>query len=64
MLNCVSFDPQSLHYAFLQTTYDAAENEATIIDVNGAWTPVGDCHIKLGAYDFTNGNHIVIYAIK
>lgn len=64
LLSTISSQPTTLQNAILQTTYDAAENEDPIIDVNGAWTRVGDCQISLDYYNFENGNHFVSFCIK
>lgn len=64
LLSAISSQPTTLQNAILQTTYDAAENEDPIIDVNGAWTRVGDCQVSLDYYNFEDGNHFVSFCIK
>lgn len=64
LLSTISSQPTILQNAILQTTYDATENEEPIIDVNGAWTRVGDCQVSLDYYNFENGNHFVSFCIK
>ena len=62
LLSTISSRPQELQNAIIQTIYTAPAGQEPI-DTNGNWTSIGDCRIRLGAYDFENGNHEVIFRI-
>lgn len=62
LLSTISSTPQSLSDAIVSTLYTAPAGQEPI-DTNGNWTSIGDCRIRLGAYDFENGNHMVVFRI-
>lgn len=62
LLSAISSQPTTIQNAILQTVYDAPAGQEPI-DTNGNWTRIGDCQIRLGAYDFENGNHVVVFRI-
>ena len=62
LLSTISSRPQELQNAIIQTIYTAPAGQEPI-DTNGNWTSIGDCRIRLGAYDFENGNHEVVFRI-
>lgn len=65
LLSTISSTPQSLSDAIVDSIYNTNSPVGQEpIKADGNWAYIGDCRIRVGAYDFENGNHMVVFRIK
>lgn len=64
LLSTISSTPQSLSDAIVDSIYNTNSPVGQEpIKADGNWASIGDCRIRVGAYDFENGNHMVVFRI-
>ena len=63
LLATISSQPQELQSAILNGLYYGDESLSMVKD-DFTWTNIGDCQIKLSAFNFENGTHSVVFLIK
>ena len=64
LLSTISSTPQSLSDAIVDSIYNTNSPVGQEpIKADGNWAYIGDCRIRVGAYDFENGNHMVVFRI-
>ncbi len=63
LLSTICSNPQDVQNALILSLYEAPNGEEPI-SIDGSWATIGDCQVRLNAWDTNNGNYIFVFNIR